>query len=46
MSATVDHIIPRSCGGSDEAVNLALAHFKCNMDKSDRAVGEQLRLVG
>lgn len=46
MSATVDHIIPRSCGGPDEDVNLALAHFKCNMDKSDRAVGEQLRLVG
>jgi 5-methylcytosine-specific restriction endonuclease McrA len=46
MCATVDHLIPRSCGGSDEAVNLALAHFKCNMDKSDRAVGEQLRLVG
>lgn len=27
---TVDHIIPKSQGGSDRAENLRLAHYRCN----------------
>lgn len=34
--ASVDHIIPRSQGGSHEPDNLQLAHLYCNQVKSDR----------
>lgn len=33
---SVDHIIPRSRGGSHDPSNLQLAHLRCNMAKSDR----------
>lgn len=33
---SVDHIVPRSCGGTHEPENLQLAHLRCNMAKSDR----------
>ena len=33
LSASVDHIIPRSLGGADEISNYAIAHLKCNRDK-------------
>lgn len=33
MSPSVDHVIPRSRGGSDDMMNLALAHFACNLAK-------------
>jgi 5-methylcytosine-specific restriction endonuclease McrA len=33
---SVDHIVPRSLGGSHDAENLQLAHLSCNMAKSDR----------
>ncbi|NQY97326.1 MAG: HNH endonuclease [Henriciella sp.] len=33
---TVDHIIPRSKGGSDAAENLQLAHARCNKIKGNR----------
>ena len=32
----VDHIIPRSRGGSDELDNLQLLHYKINIRKSDK----------
>jgi hypothetical protein len=32
----VEHTIPRSAGGSDDAGNLALACPSCNLHKSDR----------
>lgn len=35
---SVDHILPRSHGGSHEPANLQLAHLRCNMLKSDRIV--------
>lgn len=46
MSASVDHLIPRSLQGHDDDANLALAHFRCNVVKGNRPVGEQLRLIG
>lgn len=36
MRASVDHIVPRSRGGSDDPVNLQLTHLWCNQVKSDR----------
>lgn len=34
--ATLDHIIPRSLGGSDDASNLRLLHRYCNAVRSNR----------
>lgn len=33
---TLDHIIPRSRGGTDHPANLRLAHFKCNHQRGCR----------
>jgi 5-methylcytosine-specific restriction endonuclease McrA len=33
---SVDHILPRSLGGSHDPLNLQLSHLVCNMRKSDR----------
>lgn len=42
---TVDHLVPRSAGGSDDRSNLALAHNRCNWERNTG--GEvQLRLIG
>lgn len=32
---TIDHIVPRSKGGSDDYDNLQPAHLKCNQAKAD-----------
>jgi 5-methylcytosine-specific restriction endonuclease McrA len=34
--ATVDHLIPRAYGGTDEPANIVLAHRRCNQRKGDR----------
>lgn len=39
LSPTVDHIVPRALGGSDERSNLQLAHRSCNSSKRHRYVG-------
>lgn len=36
MRASVDHVVPRAWGGSDEPSNLQLSHLWCNQVKSDR----------
>lgn len=36
MCPSVDHIVPYSLGGSNDAENLALAHLKCNQMKLNR----------
>jgi hypothetical protein len=36
MSASVDHIIPRARGGTDDLDNLQLAHLTCNQKKHTR----------
>lgn len=43
---SIDHLVPLSLGGEHSYANTALAHQRCNAGKSNRAVGEQLRLVG
>ena len=42
----LDHIVPLSHGGHHAPANVAVSHPRCNRSKGDRAVGEQLRLVG
>jgi 5-methylcytosine-specific restriction endonuclease McrA len=42
---TIDHLIPLSDGGSHTRVNVALAHNRCNSERSDQGAA-QLRLVG
>lgn len=46
LSATLDHIIPMSKGGSHTYSNVQCAHFSCNWMKGDKSQGEQLLLVG
>lgn len=40
-SMHVDHVRPRSQGGSDEAHNLRIAHPTCNLQKGDRELSER-----
>lgn len=35
----VDHVVPRSKGGTDDLGNLKAAHATCNLRKGDRVVG-------
>lgn len=37
-SFTIEHIIPKSIGGTDEYDNLAVAHQACNVAKADQIV--------
>jgi hypothetical protein len=46
MSASIDHIIPLSEGGTDEPKNVQAAHWRCNVAKGNRPANDQLRLVG
>ena len=32
---SIDHIVPRSKGGTDDPDNLVLCHLKCNVEKWD-----------
>ena len=42
MDATVDHLLPLSCGGTDTLANVKLAHFACN---TRRGVGGVVQLA-
>lgn len=44
-SASLDHILPRSEGGSNDDANLRLAHFNCNTERGATPDGAQLRLL-
>jgi hypothetical protein len=44
-SATLDHVVPISQGGSHEPANVRLAHALCNTARGNRGGGEQLALV-
>ena len=42
----IDHVIPLSRGGTHTLENLRVSCARCNASKGNRAVGEQLMLVG
>ena len=42
-SFVVDHIHPRSKGGSDDLENKQAAHSRCNRAKSDKLAGQEPR---
>lgn len=46
LGPSIDHVVPRSKGGSDELSNLRLTHWVCNRQRGNRGDMEQLRLVG
>lgn len=33
---TIDHVVPRSKGGTDDLVNLRPAHYACNCSRQDK----------
>ena len=39
-SPSLDHIVPLSTGGADAPANVQLAHLRCNLRKSTRAIGQ------
>src|SRR6185437_11193092 len=41
-SASLDHIVPLSRGGSHTRRNVQLAHLRCNLDKSDRVADHEV----
>jgi 5-methylcytosine-specific restriction endonuclease McrA len=45
-SASLDHIVPLSCGGEHSRANSRLAHLDCNIQRGNRGGNEQLSLVG
>lgn len=46
LGPSIDHIHPRSKGGSDDLANLRLTHWSCNRNRGNRGGNEQLRLLG
>lgn len=44
-SASADHIVPVSVGGSDELANLRLVHLSCNCARGAAMLDEQLAIV-
>lgn len=45
LSASIDHIVPRSAGGTDALENLQAAHLRCNSHRGNRGPA-QLRIGG
>ena len=37
---TIDHLVAKSKGGSDDITNLRIAHEKCNQDKKNMSLEE------
>ena len=40
-SATIDHVLPRSKGGSGRMSNLKMACYDCNHKKSDKILTDE-----
>ncbi len=43
---TIDHVVPRSRGGKDEAANLVTACMGCNCSRQNRTLAEWSRVLG
>lgn len=41
---TLEHLLPRSCGGSNHIRNLALAHYDCNQTAHHLSIVEKVKL--
>lgn len=37
---SVDHLVPRAHGGSDDMANLAAAHLSCNSERGSRVADQ------
>jgi 5-methylcytosine-specific restriction endonuclease McrA len=46
LSASIDHIVPKSKGGPRNIQNCQLAHRQCNIDKGDKEPHESNRVWG
>lgn len=44
-SMTLDHVIPRTAGGTDELSNLLLCCKRCNNKKGSRSYGEYVTVA-
>ena len=44
LFGTKDHVVPRSKGGTNDASNLAPAHYYCNQEKGVKEVTPQMML--
>jgi len=40
LGLSIDHVIPRSKGGSDSIDNLRPSHFRCNVSRQDKPASE------
>lgn len=45
FAPTLDHVIARKDGGTDDQSNLKLAHARCNNDRHNAPVADKLILV-
>lgn len=45
LAPTIDHLVPLAAGGEHSHVNVATAHFVCNVRRSDKGAA-QLALIG
>lgn len=45
LCASLDHVIPVSKGGSNDLWNLRLTHLKCNLERRNVGVAEQLAML-
>ena len=45
MSASLDHVVPLSAGGSHVLANVRCTHLRCNIMRGARGGGEQLLLL-
>jgi hypothetical protein len=41
---TLEHLVPRSRGGGNDAANCVLAHAKCNQDAANLSISEKVEL--
>ena len=45
MRLTLDHVVPRELGGTNDATNLVTACLSCNSSKQDKSVREFVQIL-